>query len=83
MARDDAIFAIGSCFARGIESAMIGAEFNVHSAAREFNDFELRVEGVTGLGFMNDYTTHSIRAEIEWTLDPQSTFPKEEPGRCR
>ena len=77
MGRNDALFAIGSCFARGIESAMVGAGFDVRSAAREFDDFELRVEGVTGLGFMNKYTTHSIRAEIEWALDPQSTFPKE------
>jgi len=69
--RDDALFAIGSCFARGIEKAMVGAGFDVRSAALEFDDFELRVEGVTGLGFMNKYTTHSIRAEIEWALDPQ------------
>ncbi len=77
MDRDDALFAMGSCFARGIENAMVGAGFDVRSAAEEFDDFELRVANVTGRGFMNKYSTHSILAEFEWALDPESTFPKE------
>ena len=75
MRRADALFAMGSCFARGIESAMVNAGFDVQSAAREFDKFELRVANVTGLGFMNKYSTHSIRTELEWALDPATEFP--------
>ena len=76
MSRKDSLFAMGSCFARGIENAMLGKKFNVLSAATEFDSFELAVPGVTGRGFMNKYSTHSIRHELEWALDPSVTFPE-------
>lgn len=76
MSRTDALFAMGSCFARGIENAMLGKKFNVLSAATEFDSFELAVPGVTGRGFMNKYSTHSIRHELEWALDPSIEFPE-------
>ena len=77
MQPEDALFAMGSCFARGIENAMVGAGFDVRSAATEFDDFELRVANVTGRGFMNKYSTHSIRSEFAWALDPSCAFPEE------
>ncbi len=77
MQHDDAMFALGSCFARGIENSLVGAGYEVLSAANEFDHFELRVPNVTGRGFMNKYSTHSIRSEIEWALDPAAIFPVE------
>lgn len=74
--REDAMFAMGSCFARGIENAMLGKRFQVLSAATEFDHFELAVKGVTGRGFMNKYSTHAMRHEFEWALDPAKSFPE-------
>ena len=77
MKRKEALFAMGSCFARGIENALLGKKFTVLSAATEFDDFELGVAGVTGRGFMNKYSTHSMRHEFEWALDESKAFPQE------
>ncbi|MCB0996404.1 MAG: GSCFA domain-containing protein [Acidimicrobiales bacterium] len=73
--RTDSVYAIGSCFARGIENTLVANGFDVKSVADEFDHFELSGPQVTGRGFMNKYTTHSIRAEIEWALDPSTPFP--------
>src|SRR5438046_5829967 len=37
--REDKLFAIGSCFARGIEAALVGKEMEVLSAAKALNCF--------------------------------------------
>ena len=73
---EDGIFAMGSCFARGIENALIGKKFSVISAASEFDQFELAQPNVTGRGFMNKYSTHSMRHELEWALNPSINFPE-------
>lgn len=77
MRRDDKLFAIGSCFARGIEAALLGRKMNVLSAAPDFAAFETNNKEVTGLGFTNKYNTFSIYNELHWALDPGATFPKE------
>ena len=74
---DDRLFAIGSCFARGIEKAMLSRGFEVPSMAKEFDGFELRFANTTGRGFTNKYTTFAIRNEVQWALDPDATFPLE------
>lgn len=71
----DRVFAIGSCFARGIEKTLVGRGFDVVSAAKEFDDFVLSGPNVTGLGFTNKYTTFSILNDLAWALDPESPFP--------
>jgi GSCFA family len=75
--RDDRLFAIGSCFARGIEKALKARSFAVESAAADFDQFSV-VEGrsVTALGFTNKYTTYSILNELRWALDPAAIFPE-------
>lgn len=75
--RTDSIFAIGSCFARGIETALAQRGFNVVSAARDFNRFELVEQKSTRLGFTNKYTTFSIAQELSWALDAAACFPEE------
>lgn len=77
ISRQDRLFAIGSCFARGIESAFKAHGFQVESAASDFDQFRTR-DGhpVTALGFTNKYTTHSMLNELSWALDPAAKFPE-------
>ena len=75
--KDWNVFAIGSCFARGVERALLDGGFNVVSAATEFNGFERATEGVQQLGFTNKYTTHSILNEIKWALVPGESCPED------
>ncbi|HSN17267.1 MAG TPA: GSCFA domain-containing protein [Gammaproteobacteria bacterium] len=77
IARGDKLFAIGSCFARGIESALKNRGFQVESAAKDFDRFNtVAGQKVTALGFTNKYTTYSIFNELSWALDPDAKFPE-------
>jgi hypothetical protein len=58
--RGDKFFAIGSCFARGIEKALVDQKMEVLSAAPEFASFQAINKNVSGLGFTNKYNTFSI-----------------------
>jgi hypothetical protein len=71
------MFAIGSCFARGVEAALIARKIDVLSAAPEFSSFTPVNKEVTGLGFTNKYNTFSIFNELRWALDPKAEFPRE------
>jgi hypothetical protein len=77
LSREDKLFAIGSCFARGIERALVSRNMDVLSAAEEFSSFQPRTKEVTGLGFTNKYNTFAIHNELRWALDPHSEFPKD------
>ena len=78
IARGDKLFAIGSCFARGIETALKSRGFQVESAATDFNQFNtVAGQKVTALGFTNKYTTYSILNELSWALDPDAKFPEQ------
>ena len=75
--REDKLFAIGSCFARGIENALKARGFQVESAARDFEQFHTKQgQRVTALGFTNKYTTYSMLNELSWALDPSARFPE-------
>jgi len=75
--RDDRFYAIGSCFARGLESALVKHKITVESAAPEFAKFQPANKEVSGLGFTNKYNTYSILNELRWALDPDAEFPRE------
>ncbi|MEO5753704.1 MAG: GSCFA domain-containing protein [Chthoniobacterales bacterium] len=75
--RSDNLFAIGSCFARGIEKALLARKMSVLSAAPEFASFATVSKEVTGLGFTNKYNTFSILNELRWALEPEGEFPAE------
>jgi hypothetical protein len=75
--RDDAFYAIGSCFARGLENCLQSKGIVVESAAPEFSRLQPAKEGTSALGFTNKYNTYSMLNELRWALDPQATFPKE------
>jgi len=63
MQREDKIFAIGSCFARGVELALIGQKMDVLSKTAEFDSFPA-MNGELALGFTNKYNTFSIYNEL-------------------
>jgi GSCFA family len=73
--RGDKFYAIGSCFARGIENALTGCGVAVESMAPEFAKLQPVNKEVTGLGFTNKYNTFSILNELRWALDPEAVFP--------
>ena len=75
--RDDKFFAIGSCFARGIENSLTRHKITVESAAPEFAKLQPANKEVSGLGFINKYNTYSILNELRWALDPSAEFPRE------
>ena len=76
--RDDKFYAIGSCFARGLENSLAGHKMIVESAAPEFAKFQpANREAGSGLGFINKYNTYSILNELRWALDPDSEFPRD------
>jgi GSCFA family len=75
--RDDKFYAIGSCFARGIENSLKELNIEVESAAPEFAKLQPAKKQVSGLGFTNKYNTYSILNELRWSLDPEAVFPLE------
>ncbi len=75
--RNDAFYAIGSCFARGLENSLQSNGIAVESAAPEFSKLQPAKEGATGLGFTNKYNTYSMLNELRWALDPDAAFPQE------
>ena len=75
--RSDKFYAIGSCFARGLENCLHTNGIAVESAAPEFSKLQPARKGVSGLGFTNKYNTYSILNELRWALDPQAVFPVE------
>jgi hypothetical protein len=76
MEREDKVFAIGSCFARGVEVALIDHKMDVLSKTAEFDSFPA-MNGELELGFTNKYNTFSIYNELRWALDPAAKFPRE------
>ena len=75
--RDDKVYAIGSCFARGLESSLISRKIAVESAAAEFARLQPANREPSGLGFINKYNTFAILNELRWALDPNAVFPVE------
>jgi GSCFA family protein len=73
--RDDKFYAIGSCFARGLEQFLAQHNISIESAAPEFAKLQPAKARVTALGFTNKYNTYSILNELRWALDPNATFP--------
>ena len=75
--REDKFYAIGSCFARGVENALVAQNVVVESAAPEFARFQPAKKQTSGLGFTNKYNTYSILNELRWALDPDAEFPRD------
>src|SRR5438128_4900693 len=75
--RDDKFYAIGSCFARGLEHALAKYDLAVESAAPEFAKLQPANKEVSGLGFINKYNTYSILNELRWALDPEAELPRD------
>jgi GSCFA family len=74
---DDKFYAIGSCFARGIENALAARKMIVESAAPEFAKLQPANKEPSGLGFLNKYNSYSILNELRWALEPSAVFPRD------
>lgn len=77
--RGDAFFCIGSCFARNIEEHLIyrGVEVLSRRIVSPKNEWPNRING-----FVNKFTTHSMRNEVDWMVTPPAfdhTFFQEQP----
>jgi hypothetical protein len=77
LGRGDKFYAIGSCFARGLENSLAAHQIAVESAAPEFAELQAANGEKSGLGFTNKYNTYSILNELRWALDPDAEFPRE------
>jgi hypothetical protein len=75
--RDDKFYAIGSCFARGLENVLAAQNVIVESAAPEFAQLQPANKETSGLGFTNKYNTYSILNELRWALEPNAEFPRD------
>src|SRR6476646_9621892 len=75
--REDTFYAIGSCFARGLENSLLAQNMAVESAAPEFSKLQPAKKKGSGLGFTNKYNTYSILNELRWALDPDAEFPRD------
>jgi len=73
---DDKFYAIGSCFARGLEPCLQKNGIAVESVAPEFVQLQPANRETSGLGFTNKYNTYSILNELRWALDPNAEFPR-------
>ncbi len=70
--RRDKFYAIGSCFARGLEHSLAKHKIAVESAAPEFAKLQPAKRNASALGFTNKYNTYSILNELRWALDPEA-----------
>jgi hypothetical protein len=75
LAGDRRVFAVGSCFARRIEGALMRAGVPCLSSCDA-----VKAEGCdlfgSGWDFWNKYNTYSILNELRWALDPRGAFPE-------
>lgn len=72
--RDDTIFAIGSCFARNVERALVRSDFRVLSQDVDLGPVGASLED--GTNFFNKYSVHSILNDLTWALE-RDRFPGE------
>lgn len=68
------IFAIGSCFARNLERALLQTEAQITSAEPDSDLMELKTN--LNLGLLNKYNPVSIHQELEWAAGT-SNFPEQ------
>ncbi|WP_017327394.1 GSCFA domain-containing protein [Synechococcus sp. PCC 7336] len=73
LAPDAKIFAMGSCFARNVEKALLQRQARVTSAEPESDILELRTNLLTGL--LNKYNPISIHQELTWASS-HTPFPE-------
>ena len=73
---DDRVFAIGSCFARGVEGALESLGVDVVSRTDVFDHLPIRATGYP-IGYTNKYNIEAIRNELRWALEPGEEFPRD------
>lgn len=77
LSKNSSFFMIGSCFARGLESALTREGFEVLSLTDEFSRWRAINDKVKPVGVTNRYNTGSILNDFRWALDPERSFPED------
>lgn len=72
----EAVFTMGSCFARNIEKHFGLAGFDLPTLELSLPDEERASDTVNDL--LNKYPIQSILNELKWALDPQVPFPQQD-----
>ena len=67
--KNDKVFTVGSCFARGLENALLADRVKILSVSKEFDVYPLAQQGATRQGYMNKYNVYSIYYEFLWALE--------------
>lgn len=70
----DKIFAIGSCFARGVEGRLAAMGYDVVSRTNLFDEFQMKRHGWPH-DFTNKYNVPSILNELRWVLGGGTGLP--------
>ncbi len=70
----EAVFTMGSCFARNIESRLAKLGFDVPTMDIKL-PAEERASDIEN-DLLNKYPPHSILNELRWALDPDAAFPE-------
>lgn len=70
----EAIFTVGSCFARNIERRFATLGFHLPALSISLPDEERASDVVNDI--LNKYPPHSILNEFRWALDPDFPFPE-------
>ena len=72
----EAIFTVGSCFARNVERRLEQQGFDVVTKTRA-DGLGLDETGRKENAFLNKYTPYAILNEFAWGLDPDAVYPPE------
>lgn len=71
----EAIFTVGSCFARNIEARLADLGFDLPTLGIELEAAERSVTGKAN-SILNKYTPFAILNEFRWALDPEARYPE-------
>lgn len=71
----ETFFAIGSCFARNVETALTDAGMTVTSTGMDLGPVGESLDYAQN--FFNKYSVHSVYNDLRWALEPE-TFPGED-----
>lgn len=75
LVQGEAVFTIGSCFARNIEARLAGAGFQLPTLSISLPPEERASD--TDNDVLNKYPPHSMLNELRWALEPDAVFPAE------
>jgi hypothetical protein len=79
MEQTDAVFAVGSCFARNLEQQLIRRNIPVLSYTEAFDGFERNTQSsdLAQRNFISKFNTLSMLQQFQWSLEPEVAFSRD------